>query len=530
MVQFTLSTGAVGAFQPKSNKTQGYDSALMTGLNIMPQYTSDLHLNTATLSFNSVGTLVGWGLASFCMGPVVDYYGRKTGIIISILIKLIGILLMTAAQNEPMFGVGRVILGFGSATAAIASSAWLAETLPMKVRGRGLSIIYTVYYVGALICSGVTYATQSYNSSWCWRLPCALQSIFAVLCWFVLWFTPESPRWLVKQGRFVEALHSLASCHSNGDITDPTTLALHKDIVDSMEAELAAGKGVTYSEMFRTKNSRKRITLVISSAVIAMMSGNNVIAYYLGTMLTAAGITNVTTQLEINIILNAWSFVCAIIGTLLMDKLGRKTLCLFACSSMTVFLFVIGALTKGNCFRVFSSSGSSAYTIIEFGTDSTNISGIYGTVAAIFIFQGAYSVGITPLTQLYPPEVLNYSIRSNGMAVWTLACSGFGIFSGFVPSFGLAAIGWKFYMINGCYDVLQVIYVAVYWVETKGLTLEEIDRVMDGKSPRIYDIEGINEAKSIDGVELNDDAPGIRQRNHTDEKGANVVVETKYEE
>lgn len=95
----------------------------MTGLNIMPQYTDDLHLNTATLSFNSVGTLVGWGIASFCMGPVVDSFGRKTGIIISIIIKLIGILLMTAAQNEGMFGVGRVTLGFGSATAAIASSA-----------------------------------------------------------------------------------------------------------------------------------------------------------------------------------------------------------------------------------------------------------------------------------------------------------------------------------------------------------------------------------------------------------------------
>jgi hypothetical protein len=77
------------------------------------------------------------------------------------------------------------------------------------------------------------------------------------------------------------------------------------------------------------------------------MSGNNVIAYYLGSMLDAAGITDVTTQLEINIILNAWSFVCAIVGTLLMDKLGRKTLCLFACVSMTVFLFVIGALTEG---------------------------------------------------------------------------------------------------------------------------------------------------------------------------------------
>ena len=48
------------------------------------------------------------------------------------------------------------------------------------------------------------------------------------------------------------------------------------------------------------------------------------------------------------------------------------------------------------------------------------LSGVYATVAMIFIFQGSYSVGITPITQLYPPEVLNYSIRANGMAAWSL--------------------------------------------------------------------------------------------------------------
>jgi hypothetical protein len=55
-----------------------------------------------------------------------------------------------------------------------------------------------------------------------------------------------------------------------------------------------------------------------------------------------------------------------------------------------------------------------------------NTSGVYGTVATIFLFQGSYAIGITPLTVLYPPEVLNFPIRSNGMAAWTFAvtCGG----------------------------------------------------------------------------------------------------------
>lgn len=86
-------------------------------------------------------------------------------------------------------------------------------------------------------------------------------------------------------------------------------------------------------------------------------------------------------------------------------------------------------------------------------------------------------------------------------------------------------------MINGCYDVLQVIYVAIYWVETKGLTLEEIDRVMDGKNPKINDMEDGNEAKVIEGSEVDEIASGIRMRNQAGAgKTGNIVIGSKDEE
>lgn len=63
-----------------------------------------------------------------------------------------------------------------------------------------------------------------------------------------------------------------------------------------------------------------------------------------------------------------------------------------------------------------------------YGTASTNTSGIYGTVASIFLFQGAYAVGITPITVLYPSEILNFSIRANGMALWVVVVEATGYF------------------------------------------------------------------------------------------------------
>ena len=140
-------------------------------------------------------------------------------------------------------------------------------------------------------------------------------------------------------------------------------------------------------------------------------------------MLDNAGITDTTTQLEINVILNAFCLVVALAGTFSVDKWGRKPTALSCTAASMIFLFIIGALTK-----VYGSS--------------TNTSGVYGTVAAIFLFQGSYSFGWTPLLYLYPPEVLNYPIRANGQG----ACQFWNNAIAYVVIHFLAAQGRLFYV------------------------------------------------------------------------------------
>lgn len=112
-------------------------------------------------------------------------------------------------------------------------------------------------------------------------------------------------------------------------------------------------------------------------------------------------------------------------GTMLTDKIGRKTLCLSACIMMTIGLLLVGILTKcllstiGSTLERLMSHSHTNTQFPVFGS-GTHMPGVYATIAMIFVFQGSYSFGIAPITQLYPPEVLNYSIRANGMAVWTL--------------------------------------------------------------------------------------------------------------
>ncbi|KAF5655166.1 hexose transporter [Fusarium sp. NRRL 25303] len=478
--------GIIGPFQPKSSRltvmllvasaavyatTAGYDSALMSGINIIPSYTEFLNLNTTTRALNVSANFIGWGIASLTMGPVVNAIGRKNSILVALLTKLFSIGLVAGSQNFAMFLSGRIILGVASGLSSIAGSTWLAETLPPKIRGLGLSITFSVYYVGALISAGITYRTAEIPGEWSWRLPILLQSMFSLICILCLFLTPESPRWLSHQDMMDETLQAIASIVANGDQSNQEVREQYQSVVDSRERERAEGKTASYTELFATRSARRRLMLAVSVAVIVMASGNNIASFFLGDMLTNAGITNRTTQLQINIVLQSWCLICAMIGTFLMDRAGRKTLCLSACVGMTILMFVIGALTK-----TFSTS--------------QDLAGIYGTVACIFLFMGAYSVGITPITQLYPPEVLSYSIRTNGMAIWAGTIAIFAIGTTLVFPIALEAISWRLYFIIGAWDVLETIFVAVFWIETKGLSLEEIDELFEGV---VYNGHGVGE-------------------------------------
>lgn len=116
-------------------------------------------------------------------------------------------------------------------------------------------------------------------------------------------------------------------------------------------------------------------------------------------------------------------------------------------------------------------------------SNDTNSASAKATVAMVFLFGAVYSVGLTPLQALYPVEVLSFEMRAKGMAFSSLAVAAGGLLNQFAWPIALANIGWKTYIVFVVWCAIQAVIFYVFLPETKGRTLEELDRIFESRNP-----------------------------------------------
>jgi MFS family permease len=197
----------------------GFDSSMLNGMQSLPQWRKYFGHPTGTrLGAMSFGPTGGTLISVLISSQLCEKFGRRYPIFGGSLTIIFGSILQTAAKNYGMFVTARFFIGFGLGIVATAAPPLLTEVAYPTHRGKLVSFYLVTWSLGSLIAAWITYGTfKMTNSSWSWRIPSVLQCFFSLIQAVLSLFAPESPRWLIYNGRRQEALDILTKYHADGD-------------------------------------------------------------------------------------------------------------------------------------------------------------------------------------------------------------------------------------------------------------------------------------------------------------------------
>ncbi|KAJ5116554.1 hexose transporter protein [Penicillium angulare] len=449
-----------------TSATNGYDGSLMNGLESIESWNESYNYpQKATLGLLAASMSIGSMLSIPVVPYVADIYGRRVGVVVGCVIMLFGVAMVSIGYRVALFVVGRIVLGFGLGIAQECSPLLVTELVHPQHRAVYSSIYNSLWYVGSLIGACVALGTNHlHNSAWAWRVPCLLQGIPSICQLVFIWSVPESPRWLISKGQLEKAKKVLAYVHAQGDEDDALVNVEFEEIRQTIALEKELEKN-SWSEFWSTAGNRHRSIILISIGFFSQWSGNGIVSYFLPQVLKLIGITNSNTQLTINLVLSAVNVVSATGICFWVDYFGRRKLFLFSsCSMLLCYVATTIALAR-----------------FDADTTGTNTAAAHTVIAFIFLYYISYNIGYSGLLVSYSSEILPYRLRAKGLTLMFFCVDLSLWFNQYVNPIALGDIEWKYYIVYCVFLVFEIFVVWKYYIETKGIPLEEIVKKFDGE-------------------------------------------------
>ncbi|KAI8193145.1 High-affinity glucose transporter [Colletotrichum sp. SAR 10_65] len=423
-----------------------YDAGMINNLNAVKPYNDYFNLNSDLIGLNVAIISAGSVLGAPVVGPAVDRWGRKMGLAAGSICIIVGVILQASASAVPQLIVGRFIIGFASLVNGSIAPMWVMELASPKHR---------------TICSSTVLVSVPFTS-------------FLVAC-IVLGIFDKDSNWVWRG--IMLATEILARLHADGDVHNVEVLTEAQEIVASLNQE-KDGQGA-WRELITPASNMKRFTIAVLTNIFYQILGGNMILYFSSYIISSLGVSSRRSIITINIALLLWKAFCSILGVFLIDRVGaRKPL--LAGTSATVILF--GLL-----------SGLSHLTEVHPDTNSYAI----GSIVVVALFLLAVSTSWMILAYTYPPEILRYSQRAKGVVVAQAIGYAFSFLNLYTAPLAIERISWRYYAINGGWNLGILAVVYCLFVETKGRTLEEIDEVFDGV---VYSNDVIIDAQGSKGT------------------------------
>lgn len=425
-----------------TSATNGYDGSIVNALQLMDSWKDYFHHPSGSIlgiftAIMSVGSIVAIPFVPY----IADYLGRRAGILIGCSIMILGVVLQGASVDFRMFIAARFFLGFGVAIAQGASPLLVTELVHPQHRATFTTIYNTLWYVGSFLSAWICYGTSYIDNNWAWRVPSILQGLPSVLQLSVVWFVPESPRWMIAHGRAEQAHQVIAKVHANGDMDDEVVMLEMQEIKDTIRLEQEF-EGNGWLVFVKSKGNRRRLLILMSLGFFSQWSGNGIASYYFNIVLTDVGITKQSTELVINGCLQILNIIVAVGQCFVVDYFGRRTLFLTATIGM-FFTFIVWTTAAG-----------------EYVTNGVKPAGNL-VVACVFIYYIFYNMAWSGLLVGYAAEILPYNIRAKGLTLMFLMVDVALFFNQYVNPIALKDIAWKYYIVYCVWLLIEIVVVYV---------------------------------------------------------------------
>jgi sugar porter (SP) family MFS transporter len=438
----------------------GYDWVVIGGAK--PFYEKFFGLTTPSeIGWAMSSALVGCLLGALVSGGLSDRYGRKKLLILAGAMFTVSAVGTALASGFSVFVVFRLVGGIGIGLASSLSPMYIAEMAPAEIRGRLVSVNQLTIVIGILaaqvanwliaepVPAGATAADilASWNGQVGWRWMFGAETFPALAFFGLMFLVPESPRWLVKNGKGDLARQVLARVGGE---------RFAAESLDDIRATLAAEEigRVRFRDLLEP-GLAKALVVGVVLAVYQQWCGINVIFNYAQEVFTAAGYGVSDVLLNI-VITGTVNLVFTLVALRLVDRLGRRPLMLAGSAGLAVIFGLVGA-------------GYAA--------------GSQGLHILLLMLAGLalYALTLAPVTWVLLAEIFPNRIRGAAMSVstfslWT-AC--------FVLTYtfphlneGLGPAGT--FGIYAGISVLGFLFIRSRVVETKGKTLERIERELLG--------------------------------------------------
>lgn len=416
----------------------GFDTAIVAGATryMKEQFSLDSLQEGWAVAVVLVGCMLGAGLA----GPVSDRIGRRRFMLVSAVLFLVSAVGCALPRTILEFMAFRFVGGLGIGSAAVLSPLYIAEIAPARARGALVSVNQLAIVTGILLAYFVNWAFAGAGPA-NWRWMYAMGAVPSVLFFLLLLGVPESPRWLVKNGREEDARAVLARA-------DSAEAAVSG--VREIKATLALEEG-SFRELFRPAFRRPLLVAVVL-AVFQQITGINAILYYAPRIFEGAGFERMS-AIGQSTVVGLVNMLFTVVAILLADRVGRRPLLLVATAGMGVSLVLLGA-----AFR-FPLLPASALLFI------------------ILLYIAFFASAMGPLVWVVMAEIFPIKVRGAAMGLATLVLW----LADFAVTLTFPVISDRFhpssaFWLYAAMCALDLVFMWRYLPETKGKTLEEIER------------------------------------------------------